>query len=327
MEQGDYVCSSSSADSIASSSNDEIYAEEVVEDEGESELVLVRRREVRVIFEWHGGGGRYSNYVRTFILQSSDHVHEEIDEEILGGLGYTDFFLACVSSLKAEELIRRSPRGKRVGLLLEEVNRIEVEKVAQIAILLISKASGCIISGYKHKLPSAAQSSVWSTFHQLRGSQEMKQIWGVFVSNHLPESCRQESELAMQLLLDRLLKKLLHNKADAKKQSTASSQANSVRPLTAMESNAVRYMSGYVAVSLLKKYSKPTKHPQLKVKRALFVRVLTEMKAVDQPGEPESVLDYTKLWSDLIDRGGLYHINEEVCECLTVHAWMSVHVY
>ena len=57
------------------------------------------------------------------------------------------------------------------------------------------------------------------------------------------------------------------------------------------------------------------------------MRVLTDMKAVDQPGEPESVLDYTKLWSDLIDRGGLYHINEEVCECLTVHAWMSVHVY
>ena len=208
--------SSSSADSIASNSNDEIYAEELVEDEGESELVLVRRREVRVI-EWHGGGGRYSNYVRIFILQSSDNVHEEMDEEILGGLGYTDFFLACVSSLKAEELIRRSPRGKRVGLLLDELNRIEVEKVAEIAISLISKASGCIISGYKHKLPSAAQSSVWSTFHQLRGSQEMKQIWGVFVSSHLPESCRQESELALQLLLDRLLKKLLHSKADAKK--------------------------------------------------------------------------------------------------------------
>ena len=83
-----------------------------------------------------------------------------------------------------------------------------------------------------------------------------------------------------------------------------------------MESNAVRYMSGYVAVSLLKKYRKPTKQPQVKVKRALFVRVLSRMKAVDQPGEPDSVLDYTRLWSDLIDQGGLYHINDEVCTCL-----------
>ena len=39
----------------------------------------------------------------------------------------------------------------------------------------------------------------------------MNQIWGV-------------SELALQLPLDRVLKKLLHNKTDAKKQSTASSQ-------------------------------------------------------------------------------------------------------
>ena len=63
-------------------SRDEIYAKEVVEDEGESERVLVPRREVRVI-EWHGN--RYSNYVHTFLLQSSDHVHEEIDKEVLGG--------------------------------------------------------------------------------------------------------------------------------------------------------------------------------------------------------------------------------------------------
>ena len=48
---------------------------------------------------------------------------------------------------------------------------------------------------------------------------------------------------------------------------------------------------------------------------------------MDQPGEPESMLGYTKLWSHLIDQGGLYHINEEVCGCLTVHACVSVHVY
>ena len=88
-----------------------------------------------------------------------------------------------------------------------------------------------------------------------------------------PESYRQESELALQLLLDRLLKKQLHNEQ--------------------MQRNKASSQEVYVAVSLLKKYRKPTEHPQLKVKRALFVRILTEMKAVDQPDEPESVLDYT----------------------------------
>ena len=123
------------------------------------------------------------------------------------------------------------------------------------------------------------------------------------------------------------MKKLLHNKAAAKKLSTAGTPDDSVRPLTAMESNAIRYMSGYVAVSLLRKCRKPTKQPHLKMKWALFEHVLMEMKAVDQPGEPESVLEYTKLWSDLIDRGGLYHINDEVCSCVIVHVGMSVYTW
>lgn len=310
----EYVFSSSSAESIASGSNEEeVYTEEVIEAEEGSEVVLVPGREVRASVMPCDSLSTMKVHIRTFILQNSENVLEEVDEEALGGMGYTDCFLSCVTSLKTEELIRRSPRGKRVGLLLDELGKIELEKVTEVAVLLISRASSCITSGSKHRLPSAAQASVWTTFHQRRGSPEMKRVWKAFVSSHVAESSRQESDLALQLIFDRLLKRLLHNKAVAKTQSTAHTQADSVRPLTMIESNAVRYMSGFVAVSLLKKYRKPTKHTQLKVKRALFVRVLSRMKAVDQPGEPTSVLDYTRLWSDLIDRGGLYHINDEVC--------------
>ena len=35
-----------------------------------------------------------------------------MNEELLGGLGYTEFFLSCASSLKTEEVMRRSPVGK-----------------------------------------------------------------------------------------------------------------------------------------------------------------------------------------------------------------------
>ena len=79
-----------------------------------------------------------------------------------------------------------------------------------------------------------------------------------------------------------------------------------------MESNAIRYMAGSVAVNLLKKYRKTSKNLKLQEKRSMFVNVLTQMKATDQPGEPTTVYEYTKLWSELIDRGGLYHINDKV---------------
>lgn len=136
-------------------------------------------------------------------------------------------------------------------------------------------------------------------------------MWSALASTHVLESQRKESDLTFQLLRDRLLKQLIKNKAIASK-CTSDIASENGRPLTTLESNAVRYMAGFVAVRLLRRYRKPSKNPTLQTKRRLFVRVLTGMRAVVQPGEPESVLEYTKLWSELIDRGGLYHINDEV---------------
>lgn len=74
-------------------------------------------------------------------------------------------------------------------------------------------------------------------------------------------------------------------------------------------------MAGFVAVNLLKKFRKPSKNQQTKHKRDLFVCVLTSMQALGQPGEPETVIEYSTLWSETIDQGGLYHINDEVHYC------------
>ena len=71
-------------------------------------------------------------------------------------------------------------------------------------------------------------------------------------------------------------------------------------------------MAGYVSIKLLKKYQKPTKHEELKIKHQFFVKVLRQMQATDQPGDVDTLSDYTRLWSELIDRGGLYHISDEV---------------
>jgi hypothetical protein len=112
-----------------------------------------------------------------------------------------------------------------------------------------------------------------------------------------------------------MLKMFFQNIAQGHRHTSTSksSASGSGRPLTAIETNAVRYMAGYVAVNLLKRYNKPTKHAQLKIKRNYFVRVLKGMKATEQPEMiDDSVVDYSRVWSDLIDRGGLYHISDDV---------------
>ena len=46
---------------------------------------------------WSKWGDHHRSWIqelcRTFILQSSDHVHQEIDKEVLGGLAYTETFI------------------------------------------------------------------------------------------------------------------------------------------------------------------------------------------------------------------------------------------
>lgn len=72
--------------------------------------------------------------------------------------------------------------------------------------------------------------------------------------------------------------------------------------LSADEMNIIRYVGGYVARSLLKKHEKMTgdMHSQ-------FIACLGEM-AVE--GEGEDVLAYTRQWFELVNRGGLYPIND-----------------
>ena len=128
----------------------------------------------------------------------------------------------------------------------------------------------CSVSGnktsYLYYLWGEAQATVscagcvWSSFHKLRNSDGINQVWTAFMTVlKAPEPCQVESQLALQLLMDWVLKKMLKNKADAIEQPSSSE----VVPLTIREKSAIRYMAGYVAVKLLKQYEKPSTHPPL----------------------------------------------------------------
>ena len=214
--------------------------------------------------------------------------------------------------------------------LLQYLEQAEHGQLVDISIHLIDKINSCITVSH-NRMPSSAQGSMWSAFHQLRSGSEIQRVWCRYVARSIPPHVNcEESQLVLQLLLDRILKKLLENKAKASKKYEIS---DDVRPLTSLECNAVRYMAGYVAIKLLKKYQKPTKHQELKTKHQYFIKVLHQMQATDQPGDVDTLSDYTRLWSELIDRGGLYHISDEesikstfMCFCTYVRTCLCVYV-
>ena len=102
---------------------------------------------------------------------------------------------------------------------------------------------------------------------------------------------------------------MLENKANSVRK-VINSESNSA--LTNLEKSAVRYMAGYVAITLLKRYRKPSASPEVQLKHKLFIAVLGRMSADNQPESVDSLEDYSRLWSELIDHGGLYHINDQV---------------
>ena len=64
-------------------------------------------------------GLRYRNI---FILQYSDHVHEEIDNEVLGGLGYTEYF-SCLCVLVENGEVDQTFSQRKEGGFFEHISK------------------------------------------------------------------------------------------------------------------------------------------------------------------------------------------------------------
>ena len=121
----------------------------------------------------------------------------------------------------------------------------------------------CLIEAATHRLPSAAQASVWSSFHKLRCSRHIVEQWNSFVTSNIAPEESEASHLGIQMLMDRMMKLLIKSQVE---EASERSSMTSCQPINEMESNAIRYMAGYVAVKLLKKYRKAAKHPRLQLK-------------------------------------------------------------
>ena len=74
--------------------------------------------------------------------------------------------------------------------------------------------------------------------------------------------------------------------------------------LTCEEDNAVKYAAGYVAIKVLKRYSKKDTE-----RAARYAECLSHMTMVSSEQE-SSFFDYALEWLSNIDRGGLYYIND-----------------
>lgn len=122
---------------------------------------------------------------------------------------------------------------------------------------------------------------------------------------------KKTSILVLQIVLDRLLKRMVTMKKEEVDQPP---RPLPIKTLTIVEKNVVRYMEGYTTFTLLKKYKKKSPHPAVQRKRQMFVAVLKGMK-VDRSAQDDSE-DCTAEWTELIDRGGLLHVHSQAYQVM-----------
>ena len=106
------------------------------------------------------------------------------------------------------------------------------------------------------------------------------------------------SPVLYQHLTDLIFKELLHLKYSIAAEDTENS---STGPLTHNEINALRYAAGYACRHVRKKVE-ASSHP-LKEEMVLCLMTMVKEKTDTTSGPCEE-------WTDLVDRGGLWHIQE-----------------
>ncbi len=193
------------------------------------------------------------------------------------------------SNLREEQAIQRSPRGRKVQVAISQV-ALPHQKLARVLL------KGNTLSSHP---PLKAIHVSKKQFHTIRNSDENNFfIWNAFMT---------------QQHYSRWI-------------ATPSSAINGQAPespyqglrcsgLNQMEQNAVMYMAGLHL--FLKSTSGPQRKWLYRRKTIYLFRSYPRWKhhinlASHQPGDIDSLADYTRTWSNLVDRGGLFHISNEV---------------
>lgn len=153
--------------------------------------------------------------------------------------------------------------------------------LTQFSLLAVRELEECLVRSKRQSSISVAK--LWKHFHKIRFSLEIQRSWeNLLTTLQFSTSVKVETDLALQLLLDRLMKAII-SRATAAASSTSSTPSSTSTPspqapqvLTMRERNLVRYIAGYVVMKLRKKHLKKNKmDPE---KRKWFSEVLDAMK-------------------------------------------------
>lgn len=150
----------------------------------------------------------------------------------------------------------------------------------------------------RYKLNSTKREHLWRKFHLAQAKGELPELWQRLTSKW---------NIAID---DRLLEQSLYQElfeTSMKEHFTATATVCSADStvdivLSVDELNVMRYVGGYVARHILRRYEKSAGEH--------YHQCITCLGEMAVAGEGEDLLSYTRKWIDKVNRGGLFPIND-----------------
>lgn len=161
---------------------------------------------------------------------------------------------------------------------MAHISTSQVEKFAET---VVTELKGLLCCN-KSKKRRIKLFQFWRKFHVMRLSPTIRDAW---------------QECVDSLNLNNSIKNITMHEANI---TTVNAISVNVEGMTVREENVVRYVAGYVDCKVEKKFSEHAEF--LGAFKGGFILDFTE----------DDLDDYTRVWTEQVDRGGLYHVSDTV---------------
>lgn len=193
-------------------------------------------------------------------------------------------------------------RGKVVIPVLVNLLKLVAAKstrVSEIVKELMEAYRECFGTINRCRKQSTMRVRILSKFHSVRLS-KLSLVWKkIFLKL---ADCHDHDPLWPQTINRRVMNRLILKHFSSSTNQASGDNSQQHIQMRAEDENVLCYVSGYVSLKLMRRFEK-----QSGTKARQFVECLSKMAVM---GKESSFFDYTKEWLKLVNRGGLFQVNE-----------------
>ena len=216
----------------------------------------------------------------------------------------TAIFQEALQAAAEEEHFKGTERGQGVLKICRQMLAALTTSITFLTMvnIIVAKIYDAASAGDNSHIGPVANSRMCSTFHGARIDPQLNKLWEDMISEIGLSLPVYVVRLTQQFLMRKILliittRRLKHESAKGVREVN----------LTDHDQNVIRYVAGYIPHALLKRYRK-----KISGKAKQFCDILQSWKSGQEDIEADSFLEYTCTWTNLINRGCLFLVNDNV---------------